>query len=286
VPELIDLCHLGRAKVIASWLLPGGEPALVDCGPSTCLDALRAGLAEQGLAVADLRHLLLTHVHLDHAGAAGGLVRENPDLLVHVSEIGAPHVVDPSRLERSARRIYGEDFDRLWGELTPVPEANVRIVGAHVLGLDAFPTPGHASHHVSFLAADGDCFSGDASGVRILPASYLAPVAPPPDVDLEAWSRSLDALEARRPARLRLPHFGTIVQPDEHLALMRERLAVWAQRVGGGATVDEFVAAAEQELAVGADGETAASYRQAAPFWQSHAGLARYWAKKRQAEAA
>src|SRR5207237_10071717 len=111
-------------------------------------------------------------------------------------------------------------------------------------------------------------------------------VAPPPDVDLEAWSRSLDALEARRPARLRLPHFGTIVQPDEHLALMRERLAVWAQRVGGGATVDEFVAAAEQELAGGADGETAASYRQAAPFWQSHAGLARYWAKKRQPEAA
>jgi len=283
VPELIDLQHLGRPKVIASWLLPGDEPALVDCGPSTCLDALGAGLGDHGLAVADLRDLVLTHIHLDHAGAAGALVRENPGLRVHVSEIGAPHLVDPSRLERSARRLYGDDFDRLWGELAPVPEGNVRVIGNVVAGLDAFPTPGHASHHVSFVAPGGDCFSGDAAGVRIPPAAFLAPVAPPPDVDLEAWGRSLDALEARRPTRLRLPHFGTVDDPAGHIGLMRERLAAWADRVRGGATEEEFVAAAEQELADGSPTDLAGSYRQAAPFWQSHAGLARYWTTKREA---
>ena len=128
-PLLIDLQHLGRSRVIASYLLAGDEPALVDCGSTTCLGGLEKGLAEQGLGVEDLRHLLLTHIHLDHAGAAGALVRRNPELQVHVSEIGAPHLVDPSRLDASARRLYGDDFDRLWGELVPIPEENVEISG-------------------------------------------------------------------------------------------------------------------------------------------------------------
>ncbi len=278
--ELIDLLHLGRPRVIASYLLGGDEPAIVDCGPSTCVDALEAGLTRRGLAVGDLRHLVLTHIHLDHGGAAGVLVRMNPALIVHVSEIGAPHLLDPSRLERSARRLYGDDFDRLWGELAPVPEANVRIVGERVLDFDAFPTPGHASHHVSYLAPDGACYSGDATGVRIPPATYLAPVAPPPDIDLEAWGRTLDAIEARRPERLCLPHFGVIEDPVTHIAEMRMRLRVWSERVREGADEEEFVAAAERELAASvADPELAESYRSAAPFWQSHAGLKRYWEK-------
>ncbi|MGH3042049.1 MAG: MBL fold metallo-hydrolase, partial [Gaiellaceae bacterium] len=124
--QLLDLRHLGRERVIGSYLLDGDEPALVDCGPGSTVEALREGLAARGLEIGELRHLVLTHIHLDHAGAAGSLVRENPRLLVHVSEIGAPHVVDPSRLERSARRLYGDDFDRLWGALEPVPEENVR----------------------------------------------------------------------------------------------------------------------------------------------------------------
>jgi glyoxylase-like metal-dependent hydrolase (beta-lactamase superfamily II) len=233
--------------------------------------------------VSDLRHLLLTHIHLDHAGAAGVLVRRNPALRVHVSEIGAPHLVDPSRLERSARRLYGDDFDRLWGELAPVPEESVQVVGDRVLGLDAWPTPGHASHHVSYLAPDGTCFVGDAAGVRIVPAEYIAPVAPPPDVDLEAWERTLEEIADRRPTRLCLPHFGVVDRAEQHVAEMRLRLRTWAARVRNGATEEAFVRAAEAELALGADPDTAPSYTQAGPFWQSYAGLARYWHKKGEA---
>jgi glyoxylase-like metal-dependent hydrolase (beta-lactamase superfamily II) len=284
VDELIDLRHLGRPRVIASYLLAGDEPAIVDCGPSTCVDALEAGLTRRGLSVGDLRHLVLTHIHLDHGGAAGVLVRMNPELTVHVSEAGAPHLVDPSRLERSARRLYGDAFDHLWGELAPVPEANARVVDERVLDLDAFATPGHASHHVSYLAPDGACYSGDATGVRIPPATYLAPVAPPPDIDLEAWGRTLDAIEARRPDRLCLPHFGVVDEPSGHIAEMRQRLRAWSERVRDGASEEEFVYEAERELGEGVpDAELAKSYRAAAPFWQSHAGLRRYWEKRAEA---
>jgi glyoxylase-like metal-dependent hydrolase (beta-lactamase superfamily II) len=229
---------------------------------------------------------VLTHIHLDHAGAAGLLVRRNPHLRVHVSGIGAAHLVDPSRLERSARRLYGEDFDRLWGELAPVPEEAMEVVGNSVLDLEAWPTPGHASHHVSYLTASGTCFSGDATGVRIAPERFIAPVAPPPDIDLEAWSKSLDAIAARRPARLCLPHFGVVEEVQTHLGEMRERLGAWAERVRAGASEEEFVRAGESELADAVDGETAAAYTQAGPLWQSYAGLARYWTKKGDALAA
>jgi glyoxylase-like metal-dependent hydrolase (beta-lactamase superfamily II) len=221
---------------------------------------------------------VLTHIHLDHAGAAGSLVRENPRLLVHVSEIGAPHLVDPSRLERSARRLYGDDFDRLWGELAAVPEENVRIVGGRVLDLDAFPTPGHASHHVSFLAPDGSCFTGDAAGVRIPPGRYVAPVAPPPDIDVEAWERTIDAIEERGPTRLLLGHFGIADDPAFHLAVLREALRTWAERARDGSEED-FIRAAEADVGAAADPDTAALFQQAGPFWQSYAGLRRYWDK-------
>ena len=284
--DLIDLLHVGRPRVIATYLLAGDEPALVDCGPSSCLGALEEALRERGLEIEDLRHLVLTHIHLDHAGAAGTLVRRNPSLQVHVSSIGAPHLLDPSRLERSARRLYGEDFDRLWGELAPVPEASLRPVGARVLDLEAFPTAGHASHHVSFIAPDGTCFAGDAAGVRIEPSSFVLPASPPPDIDLEAWSASLDAIEQRRPTRLWLTHFGPVDDAKEHIALMREQLRTWAERVRDGATTEAFARAAEEDLQARADAETAEAYKQAAPFWQSHAGLERYWRKRREEEAA
>src|SRR5215212_7860407 len=135
-PERLDLRHLGRERVIGSYLLETVDGlALQDCGPTTCADELKARLAERGLELTDLRHLLLSHIHLDHAGAAGVLVREHPGLQVHVSEIGAPHLLDPSRLERSARRLYLDQFEHLWGELAPVPEENVHVVGSEVLGL-------------------------------------------------------------------------------------------------------------------------------------------------------
>jgi len=282
---LIDLQHLGRSRVIASYLLAGDEPALVDCGPTTCITALEAGLAEHGLAVEDLRHLLLTHIHLDHAGAAGTLVRRNPGLQVHVSPVGVPHLVDPSRLEASARRLYADDFDRFWGELAPVPEENLREVEGEVLGLEAWPTPGHASHHVSYLSEDGTCYSGDVTGVLVRPSSLIAPVCPPPDVDVEAWERSLDSIAERKPERLCLPHFGVVEEPAGHVERTRERLRVWAGRVKGGASEEEFVRAAERELEEAADPETAAVYTQAGTIWQSYAGLVRYFAKKEEAAA-
>ena len=282
--QLLDLRHLGRERVIGAYLIDGEEPALVDCGPGSTIEALREGLAAHGLEIGELRHLVLTHIHLDHAGAAGSLVRENPSLLVHVSEIGAPHVVDPSRLERSARRLYGDDFDRLWGSLEPVPEENVSVVGGRVLDLEAFPTPGHASHHVSYLAPDGSCFTGDAAGVRIPPGRFIAPVAPPPDIDLEAWERTLDAIEERRPERLLLAHFGVADDPAFHLTELRRALRTWAERARDGSE-EEFVAAAEADVRAAADRATADLFEQAGPFWQSFAGLRRYWDKKAEAAA-
>ena len=285
VAHLLDLEHQGRERVVRAFLLQEDGPSLVDCGPATCLGALRAGLAAHGLEVGDLCHLVLTHIHLDHAGSAGSLARENPRLLVHVSEIGAPHLVEPSRLERSARRLYGDDFDRLWGPLEPVPEERVRVVGDRVLGLEAFPTPGHASHHVSFLAPDGSCFAGDAAGVRIPPGRYVAPVAPPPDIDVDAWERTLDAIEERGPERLLLAHFGVADDPAFHLAQLRATLRTWAARAREGSEED-FVRAAEAEVDAAADPATAALFQQAGPFWQSYAGLRRYWDKKEEATAA
>src|SRR4029078_7555224 len=154
-PERIDLHHLGRERIIASYLLDTDDgPALFDCGPTTTIAALKARLAARGLSVTDVRPLLLSHIHLDHAGAAGTLVREHPALQVHVSPIGAPHLIDPSRLEKSARRLYGDSFDSLWGELAAVPEENVHLVENRVLGLDCFPSPGHSSHPLCLLERD------------------------------------------------------------------------------------------------------------------------------------
>jgi glyoxylase-like metal-dependent hydrolase (beta-lactamase superfamily II) len=283
-PEPLDLCHQDVERVIGVYLLETAEgPALFDCGPASCIAALKARLAERGLALTDVRHLLLSHIHLDHAGAAGMLVREHPALQVHVSEIGAPHLVDPSRLERSARRLYGDAFDRLWGELAPVPERNVRTVGARVLGLDCFPSPGHASHHVCYVDDEGTLYAGDAAGVRIQPARYIAPVSPPPETDVEAWERTLDELQRRRPARLALIHFGVVAEPDEHLPRTRDELRRWAERVGSGMSEADFVEACRRDLETSGGGDEGA-YELAAPFWQSYAGLERYWQKRGAAE--
>src|SRR5512146_3267165 len=177
--RVIDLNFGASPQAIGVYLVETDDgPALFDCGPSSTLDTLEAGLAENGLALTDVRHLLLSHIHLDHAGAAGPLVRRSPELLVWVSPIGRSHLIDPSRLERSARRLYGEMFDPLWGELAPVPEENVRVADGDVLGWDAFPTPGHASHHVAYFR-DGMLLAGDTCGVRYLPSDYVQPVAPP-----------------------------------------------------------------------------------------------------------
>ena len=283
--EPIDLRHQSE-RVIGVYLVETDDGlALFDCGPASCLPALKAGLAERGLQLADLRHLLLSHIHLDHAGAAGVLVREHPDLRVHVSEIGAPHLVDPTRLEASARRLYGDAFDRLWGELAPVPEENVEVVGDRVVGLECFPSPGHASHHVCYVHSDGTLYAGDAAGVRIVPGRHVLPVCPPPDVDVEAWFRTLEEIERRRPERLALIHFGVAESPSEHLVMAREQLTKWSERCEQGMGEEEWIAAARRELEA-AVGDEADLWVRAGPFWQCYAGMKRYWDKRREREAA
>src|ERR1051325_3351930 len=275
-PEPIDLHHLGRERIIASYLLDTDDgPALFDCGPTTTIDALKAGLADRGLSLTDVRHLLLSHIHLDHAGAAGTLVREHPALQVHVSAIGAPHLVDPSRLEKSARRLYGDTFDSLWGELAPVPEEKVHTVEDRVLGLDCFPTPGHASHHVCFLDPDGTLYTGDATGVRIQPSEAVLPPTPPPEFDLATWQKTLDEIERRNPQRLALIHFGVADDPEPHIADLRARLERWTAWVGDGMSKDDFVSEGQEDLGPDRD-----AYEHAMPLWQSYAGLERYWQKR------
>lgn len=280
--RLLDLRHLGTPGVIAAYLLPGPEPALVDCGPATCLEALLAGLREAGLEPADLRHVLITHIHPDHAGAAGALVRLNPALRVHVHELGAPHLADPARLEESARRLYGADFDRMFGPIEPVPEENLAVLGDRVLDLEAFPTPGHAPHHAAFLGPDGACYAGDAAGLLMPPGRFLYPAAAPPGIDLDAWSRSLGAIEARGPAVLRLAHFGEVADPPAHLARMRERLSQWTGWIRAGRSAEEFARAAGEQLL--AEGGDPVRYGQQPGFDLSYAGLARAVEKQRQRE--
>ena len=283
--EPIDLLHLGSPQTIGAFLVETDDgPALFDCGPASCVERLDEGLAERGLALEDVRHLLLSHIHLDHAGAAGVLVRRHPDLVVHVSEVGAPHVVDPSRLVASARRLYGDAFDELWGELAPVPEANVRIAQGDVVGLMTFPTPGHARHHVSYLHRDGTLYAGDAAGVRITPARFVLPPCPPPELDLEAWEQTLDEIERRGPARLAVIHFGVFDDVQSHIARMREALGRWAEWVENGMDEATFTAAARADIA-SSDPGLDEVYDRAAPLWHTYRGLERYHRKRREAAA-
>jgi glyoxylase-like metal-dependent hydrolase (beta-lactamase superfamily II) len=279
----IDLHHRGADRVIGVYTLDTPEgPALFDCGPATSFGEL-----ERQVDLADIRHLLLSHIHLDHAGAAGHVVRANPDIRVHVSEIGAPHVIDPTRLIGSARRLYGDALDALYGEPLPVPAGNVEQTGETVAGLECFPSPGHASHHVCYVGEDGTLYAGDAAGVRILPGRHVFPHAPPPDIDLEAWDRTFDEILRRDPERLALIHFGVVDGRHEvarHIERTRNYLGVWAKRVYEGMTQAEFVAAAEADLAA-SEGSGASYYERAAPVEQSYLGLERYWRKRRERDA-
>jgi glyoxylase-like metal-dependent hydrolase (beta-lactamase superfamily II) len=201
---------------------------------------------------------------------------------VHVSEIGAPHVIDPARLERSARRLYGDSFDALWGTLEPVPEENVLVVGDSAAGMEVFPTPGHASHHVSYLTPDGTLHAGDAVGVRIMPGRYIFPAAPPPDVDLEGWERTFQAIEERSPTRFAMTHFGVAEDTGEHVARMREELAKLAERVRSGMSQEDFQAACRADVLASDEGDIA-YYERAGPVWQTYLGLKRYWEKQAEA---
>jgi glyoxylase-like metal-dependent hydrolase (beta-lactamase superfamily II) len=272
-PELIDLLHLGRAKVIGAWRV--GE-VIIDPGPSSCLGELLAGLERDPPRV-----LALTHIHLDHAGAAGSLVRRFPELEVWVHERGAAHLVDPARLLSSATRLYGADMERLWGEVLPVPAERLRVLqGGETLGpFEVAYTPGHASHHVSYLhEPSGRAFTGDVTGVRIDGACVLAPT-PPPDIDLDAWRASLELIEAWSPRSIAPTHFGSYDDVDEQLAALREQLERMRELAGRG---DEavFASAIRAQVAASSTPETAGAYEQAMPPGQSFHGLARYLGRR------
>ena len=277
VTRLIDTMHLGRDRVIGAYDIDG---VVVDPGPASTVETL--------LEQVEPRALALTHIHLDHAGATGVLVRRFPRLKVYVHERGAPHLVDPSRLLKSAEQLYGDDMERLWGEVAPVPEENLVVLsgGETVEGFRVEYAPGHASHHVCYLHLDsGDAFVGDVGGVRVPPFDFGLAPTPPPDIDLEKWRASMDMVEAWRPARLGLTHFGYV----EDVRGQLDKTRAWLDEFGPLArdlSTEEFAARVEERMRSSTSDEAGDRLVQAAPPEQLHLGLARYWRKKAEREGA
>jgi glyoxylase-like metal-dependent hydrolase (beta-lactamase superfamily II) len=275
----IDVMHLGHEHVICAWEVDG---LLVDPGPQSCEDTLLAALGGERP-----RALLLTHIHFDHAGAAGSLVRRWPDLPVYVHERGAKHLADPARLVASAARLYGgeDGLAQLWGEVVPVPEENLRVLEGGETGVEgAFSveyTPGHASHHVCYFHDDsGWAFVGDMAGVVVPPDPFTLAPTPPPDIDVEAWERSLEVIAARDPQHLALTHFGAVDDPAAQLDRVRASLREQA-RLAGEHDLDGFVAA-WSKLVHEQAGEGADAILQAAPLDQLYLGLDRWRSKQGQ----
>jgi glyoxylase-like metal-dependent hydrolase (beta-lactamase superfamily II) len=281
----IDCHHLGHERVICCWQL---EDVLVDPGPSSCLETLLEALDGRRP-----RALLLTHIHLDHAGASGSLARMFGDLEVYVHERGAPHMADPRRLLDSAKRLYGDDMDRLWGAFEPVPQEQLRpLAGGEVLEFGAHPsagrpplrfevayTPGHASHHVSYLH-EGTAFVGDVGGVRITPETPPVPPTPPPDIDVELWHRSLEHIAAWAPDRLAMTHFGASEDVEWQLAdvgTRLDRIAALARELDS----DAWIEAVRSEFRELSSPEVFEAYLQAMPTDQAYLGLRRYWDKRK-----
>lgn len=272
---LIDTNHLGLDRVIGSYSRDG---VIVDPGPANTVETLLAGI-EGGRP----RALLLTHIHLDHAGATGTLVERFPDLPVYVHEVGAPHLIDPSRLLRSARRLYGEQMEHLWGEILPVPEANVTALsgGETIEGVEVLATPGHASHHVTYFDPDsGEAYVGDTGGVRVPPSRNVWLPSPPPDIDVELWRGSLRAIRERRPARVMLTHFGTVERPEEHIEAVEEEMVRVAE---SARPLDHDAFLRDLEARIEAEGtDVAERTRSAMPPEQAWLGLERYWRKRQE----
>jgi glyoxylase-like metal-dependent hydrolase (beta-lactamase superfamily II) len=273
--RVIDVMHLGRPNVIGCWEVDG---ALVDPGPQSSMETLLAAIGEERP-----RAILLTHIHLDHAAAIGALVRRWPELEVFVHERGAPHLIDPSKLLASAERLYGDEMERLWGEIVPVPETNVRPLagGEDVLGMRVAYTPGHASHHVCYFHEEsGTAFVGDVAAVRIPGVDLVVPPTPPPDIDVETWLDSIAVVESWRPERLALTHFGQIDEPIEHLEIARRRLREEAD-LARQLSADDYERRHRESVSAAAESpEAAEEMIQSVPPQYQWRGLNRYWSKK------
>ncbi|MCI0434051.1 MAG: MBL fold metallo-hydrolase [Gemmatimonadetes bacterium] len=294
--HLVDVEYLGRPLGIAACVLETDAGLLiVDPGPTTSVEGLHAGLAQLGAGMADVTALVLTHIHLDHAGVAGVLTAAQPQLRVFVHARGAPHLVDPSRLLDSALRIYGDELERLFGAVLPVPVDRIRALeGGELLRIGkrsvrVLDAPGHARHHVVYLdETGGTVFVGDNAGERFAPAGYVLPVTPPPDIDLEAWATTIEAMRELEADRLFLTHFGPARDPAEHLDRLETELDVWARRVresldgpgGDEARAAAFVEQVVDEIRARVPAGVAGLYLGGgiADSWH---GLARYWRKAR-----
>jgi glyoxylase-like metal-dependent hydrolase (beta-lactamase superfamily II) len=277
--RVIDVEHLGRPHVIGCWEVDG---MLVDPGPESSLHTLLEKLGGERPEA-----ILLTHIHLDHAAATGAIVARWPDLPVYVHERGAPHLIDPSRLLASAERLYGDQLEYLWGKIQPVPEANVTTLsgGETVRGMRVAYTPGHASHHVSYLHEDsGTAFVGDVAACRLPLADLIVPPTPPPDIDIELWEESIALVEAWTPQQLALTHFGPVEDPPTHLAAAKARIREEAE-LARGMDEETYEADLQRRIAAQLDSQTAAEMFQAVPTAYQWSGLDRYWRKKAEREA-
>lgn len=292
----VDVKFLGAPRIIASVVLHGpGGAAIIDPGPTSTLPTLRRAIEEAGLSMRDVRTLLLTHIHLDHSGAAGTLVHEHPHLRVFVHEKGAQHLIDPAKLLASASRLYGDQMDRLWGEVRPVPQSAVDVlrggerIQAGGRDFEVAYTPGHASHHVSYFSGDtGVAFVGDTAGVRLLPGGVNVPPTPPPDIDLEAWRDSLSRIGAWGADTLFITHFGAHRPVGAHLSDLLDNIEMTSTlakqslaREGSDADREAWFADEwRRVLRRRMSGDDAHAYETAGRFDLNWRGLARYWRKR------
>ena len=293
--DFIDLQFRGSPRVIATAILQGADGVtLIDPGPTSCLPVLESGLRDRGLTLRDVRTVLLTHIHLDHAGATGTIAERVPAVAVYVHERGAPHMIDPAKLLASATRLWGNQMDAVWGAFQPVPAANVSVLkgGERIelagRAINVAYTPGHAKHHVSFLDEQtGMAYVGDTAGVRV--SDYVIAPTPPPDIDIEAWQESLDTIDAWQPVSLFLTHFGPVSPGRAHLARFRATVTTAAETsremIAAGGSDEElskrFAERMRQDVRKALPEHEARVAELAAPFDQLWQGLARYWQKKR-----
>ena len=294
----IDLNFQGIESVIASFLLIGdSSAALVETGPTSCLEHLTRGLKTNGVSPEDVREVFLTHIHLDHSGASGHVAEILPNATFYVHQVGQPHLADPSKLVKSATRIYGDRMEELWGEIRPVPEERLVVIGdgdeVPTAGgrLVAHDTPGHAYHHLAYLEPDsGALFAGDVAGVRLPGQSYVRPPTPPPEIDVEAWLRSIEKIRALGPSTLHPTHFGGYDDVDRHLSELEQRLQDWLLFVEGqvdeGASQEEIseelrIKGDAEMLAAGAEPEESEHYDFAGNYEMLTAGIVRYVDKQR-----
>jgi glyoxylase-like metal-dependent hydrolase (beta-lactamase superfamily II) len=292
---IIDLGFQGRQGVIAAYLIAGnGEVALIETGPSSTVYALVSGINAAGFALGDLTAVLLTHIHLDHAGAAGVLARHNPNLAVYVHPFGAPHLADPAKLIASATRIYGEQMGPLWGQIAPVPEPQVRPLAdgesISIAGriLTALFTPGHANHHIAFWdAAAGAVFTGDVGGIRMPGTDYVCAPTPPPELDPAAWAESVVRLKNLNARRLLLTHYGAFDDVELHLDQILPHLddfiAIAEHALNREASQEELTNELHDRMAAelgDVPEDTLVNLEWATPSYMSALGLTRYLAKR------